>query len=201
MDYITGHLEITEFNEVRIHLEHCVECQHHYDELFAVHQAVQQRPKPFLGVAYTSSILPRIQERLPGSLKSDWIDKKLTAAILFPLVASALCIALLIKIPSELLFGIRTEETITEAMKDFTSDEVVQAVTNSDAGSWGASNQEVVEDGIEEHLRGDRFFREALAQQIDTEELEEIDVGGVLSSMNGEQADLILSGLTEREKL
>jgi anti-sigma factor RsiW len=201
MDYITGHLEESQFNEVRFHLEHCSECRNHYDELSSVHHAIQHNPKTVLRSAYTSSILPRIHERLARPLHSDWMEKKITAALLLPLVVSILCVTLIARIPSEVLFGNRAEDTIAAALKDFTSEEVVQAVANENAASWASPNQEVVYEGIEEHLRSDLFFREALAQQIDTEEPEEIDIGGVLTSMNGEQADLILSGLTERETL
>jgi hypothetical protein len=201
MDYVTGHLEESEINEIRLHLEQCSECQHHYTELYAVHHVVEQTQKPFMSSAYYSSIIPRIQERLSSQRNDDWIDKKVTSAVILPLVVSVLCVVLLTRIPSESLIGYRSDGTLTDAVKDFTSEEVVLAVSNESAGSWISPSQEVVYEGIEEHLRGDSFFREALVQQIDTEEIDETDIGGVLSSMNGEQADLILSGLTERELL
>jgi hypothetical protein len=199
MDYITGHLDESELLQVRFHLEQCSECQNHYNELDTVQKELQQSPRIQPGSAYYSSILPRVHERLSNSQKYYWNDKWAPSAILFPLVISMLFVALLIKIPSESLSGHRNRITLSEAVKEFTADEVVQAVTNEYAGSSVSSNQEVVLEGAEEHLQGDRFIREVIVQQIFAEEIGAMDIGGIFSGMNGEQTDLMLSELIERE--
>jgi hypothetical protein len=201
MDYITDHLDEYDRDQVRLHLQQCSECQNHYNELIAAYDALQHTQKVLPSSAYYSTILPRVQERLMGHRDSLWSDRKITSRLILPLAVSALLLILLIRTPSDFSSEHEQTDALFQAVKDYSVDEVVQAVSNEYAGSSVLSNPEVVSEGIAEHLRGDHFIREALLKQIESDEIVDMDIEGVLSGLNREQAEQLLSGLTGREML
>jgi hypothetical protein len=201
MDYITGHLDEYDLDQVRLHLRHCSECQNHYNELIAAYDALQPTQKVLPSSAYYSTILPRVQKRLMGHRDSIWSDGKIISRLILPLAVSVLLLILLIRMPSDSSSEHEQTDALFQAVKDYSADEVVQAVSIEYAGSNALSNPEVVSEGIAEHLQGDHFIREALLKQIESEEIVDMDIDGVLSGLNREQTDQLLSGLTERELL
>jgi hypothetical protein len=201
MDYITGHLNEYDLDQVRLHLRHCSECQNHYNELIAAYDALQHSQKVSPSSAYYSTILPRVQERLMGHRDSVWSDRKITSRLILPLAVSALLLILLIRIPSDSSYNNEQTDALFQAVKDYSADDVVQAVSNEYAGSSVLSNSEVFSEGVAENLQGDHFIREALLKQIESEEIVDMDIDGVLSGLNREQADQLLSKLSEREML
>ena len=46
-----------------------------------------------------------------------------------------------------------------------------------------------------------RFLKSAVSKQIENEEVAEMDVEGMISDLDGEQIDQVLSGLSERNTL
>jgi hypothetical protein len=107
----------------------------------------------------------------------------------------------MIRIPSDSSVEHEQSDALFQAVKDYSAEEVVQAVSNEYAGSNIVSNQEVASEGIAEHFQGDHFIREALLKQIESGEIVDMDIDGVLSGLNREQAEQLLSGLTKREML
>jgi anti-sigma factor RsiW len=201
MDYITEHLNEQDRDQVRSHLQQCSECQNHYNELIAAHDALQHTQKVLPSSAFYSTILPRVQKRLMNHRDSLWSDRKIPSRLILPLAVSALLLILLIKIPSDSSSEQEQTDALFQAVKDYSADEVVQAVSNEDTGSNVLSNPEVVSEGIAEHLQGDHFIREALLKQIESDEIVDMDMEGVLSGLNREQAEQLLSGITERKML
>jgi hypothetical protein len=199
MDYITGHLNDSELNQVRLHVDQCSECRNQLEAFLTIQKALQQSSQTRPGSAYYSSILPRVQERLANQRTSYRNERWVTSAILLPLAVSVLFVTLLIRMPSESLSGHRNMHTLSEAVKEFTADEVYQAVTNEYSGSPVSPNQEVVFEGIEEHLQGDHFIREAITQQLFAEEIGTMGIDGIFSGVNREQTDIMVSELIERE--
>jgi anti-sigma factor RsiW len=201
MDYITEHLDEYDRDQVRLHLRQCSECQNHYNELKAAYDALQHSQKVSPSSAYYSTILPRVQERLIGHRDSIWSDRKIISRLILPLAVSALLLILLIRMPSDSSSEHEQTDALFQAVKDYSADEVVQAVSNEYASTNVLSNQEVVYEGIAEHLQGDHFIREALLKQIESDEIVDMDIDGVLSGLNREQAEQLLSELSEREML
>ncbi len=201
MDYITEHLGEYDCDQVRLHLQQCSECQNHYNELKAVYDALQHSRNVSPSSVYYSTILPRVQERLMGHRDSLWSDRKITSKLLLPLAVSALFLILLIRIPSDSSSVHEQTDALFQVLKNYSPDEVVQAVSNEYAGSNVLLNQEIASEGIAEHLKGDHFIREALLKQIESGEIVDMDIDGVLSGLNREQAEQLLSELSEREML
>ena len=199
MDYITGHLDEFDLDQVRLHLQTCPECQNHYNELIAVRDALQHTRKVLPSSSYYSTILPRVQKRLMGHRDPVWSDGKIISRLILPLAVSALLLIFLIRMPSDSSSGHDQTDALFQAVKDYSADDVIQAVSNEYTGSNVLSNPEVVSEGIAEHLQGEHFIREALLKQIESDEIVDMDIDGVLSGLNREQADQLLSGLTERE--
>jgi len=92
-------------------------------------------------------------------------------------------------------------EALFEALKDYSADEVVQAVSSEYEVSDVVSNAEAVSEGIKEHLRGNNFVREAISKQLERGELVEMNIDGFLSGLSSEQVDQLLVRLSEREML
>jgi len=201
MDYITDHLDEYDRDQVRLHLQQCSECQNHYNELIAAYDALRHTQKVLPSPAYYSTILPRVQERLMGHRDSLWSNRIIPSRLILPLAVSALFLILLIRMPLDTSSEHEQTDALFQAVKDYSPDEVVQAVSNEYAGSNVLSNPEVVSEGIAEHLRGDHFIREALMKQIESDEIVDMDIDGVLLELNREQAEQLLSKLSEREML
>ena len=201
MDYITGHLDEYDVDQVRSHLRHCSECQTHYDELKAAYDLLQDSQNVSPGSAYYFTILPRVQKRLMGHRESIWNDRKITPRLILPLVVSALFLVLLIRLPLDSSSEHEQADALFHAVKNYTAEEVVQAVSNEYTDSNVLSNSEVVSEGIAEHLQGDHFIRDALLQQIESDEIVDMDLDGVVSGLNREQVEQLVSRLAEREIL
>lgn len=201
MDYITGHLDEAGRDQVRLHILNCSECQNQYDELKTAHDALRQSQEVMPSSVYYSTILPRVQERLTGHRDSVWNDRKITSRLILPLAVSALFLILMIRIPSDSSVEHEQTDALFQAVKDYSAEEVVQAVSNEYTGSNMVSSQEVASEGVAEHFQGDHFIREALLKQIESGEIVDMDIDGVLSGLNKEQAEQLLSGLTKREML
>jgi hypothetical protein len=166
-----------------------------------VHDALQHSRKVLPSSVYYSTILPRVQNRLMSHHKSLWSNRKIISRLVLPLAVSALFLILLIRMPSNVSFEHEQTDALFQAMKNYPADEVVQAVSNEYAGSNVLTNQEVASEGIAEHLKGDHFIREALLKQLESDEIVDMDIDGVLSGLNKEQAEQLLSKLSEREML
>ena len=201
MDYLTEHLDESDRDHVRLHLQHCSECHNLYDELKTTHEALQHSQKVLPSSAYYSTILPRVHKRIMGHRESLWSNKIIPSRILLPLALSALFLIFLSRTPSDLSSEHEQTEVLFQAVKDYSPDEVVQAVSTEYASSNALSNPEVVSEGIAEHLRGDHFIREALLKQIESDDIGDMDYDGVLSGLNREQAEQLMSKLSEREML
>lgn len=200
-DYITDHLDKPERDQVRLHLQKCSECQQQVDELKAAFDTLQQTHEVVPNSAYYSTILPRVQARLRDRHDSSWNYRMILSRLIVPLAASALLLFLVIKIPTDVVPEHEQTSILFQVVKDYSPEEVVQAVTNESAGSNVLLNPDVMSEGVAEHFKGDHFIREALVQQIESGEIGDMDIDGVLSGLNREQTEQLVSGLTEREML
>ncbi len=201
MDYITNHLDEYDRDQVRLHLQQCYECQNQYNELKTVYDALQQTEKIIPSSAYYSTILPRIQKRLGDHRDSLWNNWTISSRLILPLAVSALLLFFLMRAPSDFSSEHEQTDALFQIVKNYSADEVVQAVSNDYTGSNVLLNPEIVSEGIAEHLKGDHFIREALLKQIESDEIGDMDIDGVLSGLNREQADQLVSGLTKKEML
>jgi hypothetical protein len=124
-----------------------------------------------------------------------------TARILLPLTVSVFLLAFLIRISPSILSDHDQTDRLYQTVKDYTADEVVQAVANEYTSSFLVSSLEAVSDGVAEHLKGDHFIKEALMKQMESSEIVDMDFEEILSGLNENQTEKLLSGLREREML
>jgi hypothetical protein len=201
MDYITNRLNAQECKRVEQHLQKCSKCNNQYSELLATETILKQNHDTAPTSLYYSTILPRVRERLVSQQRPIWDYSYGTVKIILPIAVSVLLVFILIKTPKESLSEAEQTEALRQAVKDLNEDEVVQAVEREYAGLSLSPNQEVAAAGVAEHMQGDRFLKSALAKQIENEEVAEMDLEGMISDLNGEQVDQVLSGLSERNML
>jgi len=201
MDYITDRLNAQERIHVEAHLQECSRCMKEYQVMLLTENALKQSQRSEPAPVYYTTILPRVKERLVARQKFAWNDGSRITDIILPLVVSAFLLLLLIKIPITNTNEYTSAEALHQAVHDLNDDEVVQAVEKAYTGSSVSPNMEVAAAGVSEHLQGDRFLKTALSKQIDNEEIADIDIEGIISDLNGEQVEQLLSGLSERNRL
>jgi hypothetical protein len=201
MDYVTNRLTEPDRKRVEEHLQTCSQCKNQYHELMATDAVLKQSRIAEPPSVYYTTILPRVRERLVSHRRSVWDYSNALAKIILPLAVSAFLVILLIRIPTDSFSESTQTEALHQAMKDFTDDDVVQAVEKEYAGVSLSPNLEVAAAGVAEHLQGDRFLKSAVSKQIDSEEIADMDVEGMISDLTAEQVDQVLSGLSERNSL
>jgi hypothetical protein len=197
MDYITNRLNDEERNLVEQHLNKCTRCKNQYIELLPTGQALKQNHHAAPGSEYYSTILPRIRERLIAQKRPMWYYNH-DVKIILPLTVSIILAILFIRIPIEYLSKSSQTEGLQQIVIDLDADEVMQAVEKEYANVALSPNQDVAAIGVAEHLQGDRFLKSAVTKQIENEEIAEMDVEGMISDLDGEQVNQVLSGLSER---
>jgi hypothetical protein len=197
MDYITNRLNDEERNLVEQHLNKCTLCKNQYIELLATEQAIKQNHQTEPGSEYYSTILPRVRERLVAPKRSIWYYSH-DVKIILPLTVSIILAILFMRIPIEYLSKSSQTEGLQQIVIDLDADEVMQAVEKEYANVALSPNQDIAAIGVAEHLQGDRFLKSAVTKQIENEEIAEMDVEGMISDLDGEQVNQVLSGLSER---
>jgi hypothetical protein len=201
MDYVTNRLDAQEHKKVEQHLKKCSICRNEYNELLGIETVLRQGHNAAPTSAYYSTILPRVRERLVSHRRYIWDYRNVATKIILPLALSILLVVVLIRMPKDSFPESAQSEALHQAVKDFNEDEVMQAVENEYAGSSLSPNQEVAAAGVAEHLQGDRFLKLAVSKQIENNEVADIDIEGMISDLDGEQVDRVLSSLSERNKL
>jgi hypothetical protein len=201
MDYVTNRLSVEEHKRVEQHLQKCSGCNNQYIELLATDAILKKNRAAAPTSVYYSTILPRVRERIVSRQRSIWDYGYGTAKIILPIAVSVLLVVFLIRIPKESLSEAEQIEALHQAVIDLNEDEVMQAVEKEYAGLSLSPNQEVAAAGVAEHLQGDRFLKSAISKQIENEEIADMDVEGMISDLDGEQVDQVLSGLSERNIL
>jgi hypothetical protein len=197
MDYIAGHLNAQEHNRVQLHLHKCAECHDLYDELSTTSTALKQNNIEVPSSVYYSTILPRVKERIAIDRRKIWGLNEYFARILLPLAVSVLFVIILIKIPTGYFFDYAQTEALHQEVMDLNGEEVVQAIEKEYAGSSISPNLEVASVGVAAHMQGDQFLKSALSKQIENNEVADMDVDEMMSDLNKEQIDQVLSGLTD----
>jgi len=201
MDYVTNRLNEHERKRVEEHLQNCAQCTAQVNELAAADTVIKQSRVEGPTSFYFAAILPRVRERLVSRRRSEWHASNDLANIFFPLAVSVLLLLLLIRIPTDSYSHSTPSDALHQAVKDFNEDEVVQAIEKEYAGVSFSLNLEVAAAGVAEHLQGDKFLKSAVSKQIENEEIAEMDVEGMISDLNAEQVDQVLSGLSERNRI
>jgi anti-sigma factor RsiW len=201
MDYITHRLSAQDRIRVEEHLQKCPQCENEYQELLLTENSLKQSQHFEPAPVYYTTILPRVRERLVERRRVDWKEKYGIARIILPLAVSAFLLLFLIKVPINYTSDFTSTEALHQAVHDLNDDEVVQAVEKAYTGASVSPTQEVAAAGVSEHLQGNRFLKTALSRQIDNEEIADIDIEGIISDLNGEQVEQVLSGLSERNIL
>jgi anti-sigma factor RsiW len=201
MDYITNRLDAQERKRVEQHLQKCSICSNEYNELVATDTFFKKGHDIAPTSAYYSTILPRVRERLVPHKRFIWNYGNGATKIILPLALSVLLVIVLIRVPTDSISESAQTEALHQAVKDLNEDEIVQAVEKEYAGSSLSPNQEVAAAGVAEHLQGDRFLKLAVSKQIENEEVADMDIEGMISDLDAEQVDHVLSGLSERNKL
>jgi hypothetical protein len=201
MDYITNRLNAQERKRVEEHLRKCPECNNQYSVLSATDTVLKQNHSTAPTPVYYSTILPRVRERLIFHKRSIRDYRYSPLKIFVPIAVSILLVFFLIRIPTESSSEAAQTEALHQAVKDLDEEEIVQAVEREYAGLSIPPNQEVAAVGVAEHLQGDRFLKSAISKQIDNGEVADMDVEGMISDLDKEQVDQVLSGLSERSIL
>ena len=201
MDYVTNRLSAQERERVEQHLQKCPRCHNQYLELLATDTILKKDDRTVPFSVYYSTILPRVRKRLDSHRRSFWDYGMRVTKIVLPLSVSIILVILLIRTTTDTFSESTQAQALRQAVMDLNADEVVQAVEKEYTGVSLLPNQEVAAAGVAEHLRGDQFLKSAISKQIENEEMTEIDIEGIISELDGEQIDQILSGLSERNIL
>jgi len=201
MDYVTNRLSAQEQKRVEQHLQNCSKCNDLYIKLLATDTVLKKKHDTAPPAVYYSTILLRVRERIVSHQRSLWDYGYGTAKVVLPIALSVLLVFFLIRVPTRSLSEADQTEALHQAVEDINDDEVVQAIEKEYAGLSLSLNQEVAAAGVAEHLQGDRFLKSAISKQIENEEVAEMDVEGMISDLDREQVDQVLSGLSERNIL
>ena len=201
MDYITNRLNVQECRRVEEHLLKCAECNTQYIELLATNAILKSNHETAPATVYYSTILPRVRERIVSRRRSIWKYGYRAAKIILPLTVSVILVIILLRTPKEPLSDAEQSEALHQVVMDLNEEEVMQAVETEYAGSSLTPNQEVAAAGVAEHMQGDRFLKSAVSKQIESEEIAEVEVEGMVSDLDGDQVEQVLSGLSERNTL
>ena len=200
MDYITNRLSVQERKRVDHHLQKCSKCNTLYNELLVTEAVLKTNSYTAPTSVYYSTILPRLRGRLVSHRQSDW-GSRYGISIVLPLAVSILLVFFLMRIPQDSSSDAAQTEALHQTVRDLNDDEIVQAVEMEYAGLPSSPNQEVAAAGVAEHLQGDQFLKSAVSNHIENEELSDMDYEEIISNLNREQVDKVLSGLSERNNL
>ncbi len=201
MDYITNRLNAENHDRVERHLKVCPQCNNHYIKLSEANNILKLASGTTPSQAYYLSILPRVRERLAIQKKSIWDFGNGMTKLILPLAVSVLLVVFLIRVPKDYFSGTAQTEELHQVVKDLNDDDVVQAIEKEYEGISLIPNQDVAAAGVAEHLQGDQFLKSAVSKQIENEEISDIDAEGIISELDGEQIDQVISGLSERNIL
>jgi predicted anti-sigma-YlaC factor YlaD len=202
MDYLTNRLDAGDHLRVSQHLQKCSICNNEYIELSATETLLKQNTSiPPESVVYFTTILPRFRERLAARKRSFWVYSEQLTKIILPLVISVLLVIVLAKMSVESDSEPAQTEDLHQAVNDLNEVEVVQAVEKEYTGFSLSPSLEVAAAGVAEHLQGDRFLKSAVSKQIENEEVSDMDFEEIISNLDREQVDKVLSGLSERNIL
>ena len=160
-------------------------------------ESVTTSPSP----VYYSTILPRVRVRLASHKHSIWDYSDSFAKIIIPLAVSVLLVIVLTRIQVDSYSESAQTEALHQAVIDLNEDEILQAIEKEYAGFSLSPSLEVASAGVAEHLRGDRFLKSAVSKQIENEEISDIDFEEIISDLDKEQVNQVLSGLSERNIL
>ena len=201
MDYATNRLNAKEHKRVELHLQNCTECTAHFLELQAAAQLLNHGRRNAPPPAYYATILPRVRERLASQPRTFRGYRDRVMRIVLPLAASVFLLVLVIRISSN-SFSVQPQtEALHQAVLDLNEEEIIQAAEKDYAGISLFPVQEAAAAGVAEHLQGDRFLKSAISRQIESDEAAEMDLEGMVSDLNGDQVDQVLSDLSERNVL
>lgn len=201
MDYITGHVDKVEHSRIESHLLVCAECQKTYQELLASDAAIRHVSTESPDPVYFTNILPRVRERITTRQNPFREYSIALSRIVLPLAVSLFMIILLTIIPGVPTLELGQTEALRQTVKDLSADEVVQAITNTYAHSTVLQNQDIAASIVVEKITGDRFIAEEIVKQIESDAVSDVVVEGMISDLNREQVDQLLSGLSERTLL
>jgi hypothetical protein len=170
-------------------------------ELTATERLLKQSRTIAPASVYFTNILPRVRERLASHQRSIWGYGESFTKILLPLAVSALFVIVLMRLPVDSISESPQTEALHQAVIGLNDVEVVQAVEHEYTGYSLSPNLEISAAGVAEHLRGDRFLKSAVSKQIENEEVSDMDFDDIISNLDQEQVDKVLSGLSERNIL
>jgi len=200
MDYLANRLDAQNHLRISQHLQKCSDCNHEYIELSATVTVLKQNRTIAPASVYFTSILPRVRERL-NRKRSSRIYRDGFTKIFLPLAVSVFLVIILVRNPVETISEPAQTEGLHQAVIDLNEVEVLQAVEKEYTGFSLSPNLEIAAAGVAEHLRGDRFLESAVSKQIENEEVSDMDFEEIISNLNQEQVDRVLSGLSERKIL
>lgn len=201
MDYVTNRLNAKERQRVDQHLQNCSVCKNQFMELAATERFLKQSRTISPPSVYYTSILPRVRERLAVHKRSLRVYGDGFTKIVLPLAVSALFVMVLMRLPVDSISESPQTEALHQVVIDLNDVEVVQAVEHEYTGYSLSPNLEISAAGVAEHLRGDRFLKSAVSKQIENEEVSDMDFEEIISNLDQEQIDKVLSGLSERNIL
>lgn len=201
MDYIANRLGEQERRRVEDHLNSCDSCTQEYQELTGISSLLHQQRPHEPAPAYYAGILPRVRERLASHWQAGWDFSRGLTNIVLPLAVGAFLVILFIYVPTDFTSEYAQTDALHQAVKDFNDDDILQALEKEYTGSSISPGMEVAAAGVAEHLQSDKFLKSAVSKQLEDEEIAEIDVEGIMSELNSEQVDQVLTGLSERKSL
>jgi hypothetical protein len=201
MDYITNRLSEQQRKRVEGHLQGCSSCAGEYHQLVGVGSVLQQARQLEPPAAYFTTVLPRVRTRLASHRRSLWEFNADLMKIVLPLAVSAFLLFIIIHFSRDYSSEFAQTEALHEAVSDLNEEEIMQAVEKENMGITAPSSMEIAATNIAEHLPMDSFLKTGVSKQIENGEVAEIDVEGMISSLNPEQVDQVLSGLSERKSL
>jgi hypothetical protein len=202
MDYLTNRLDAQNHQRVSRHLQICSDCKNECNELSATNTFLKQSrtiaPPP---VVYYTAILPHVRELLAARKRSIWVYGERFTRIFLPLAFSVFLVIILARMPVESISEPAQTEGLHQTVIDLNEVEVVQAVEKEYSGFSLSPSLEVAAAGVSEHLQGDRFLKSAVSKQIENDEVSDMDFEEIISYLDREQVDKLLSGLSERNIL
>jgi anti-sigma factor RsiW len=201
MDYVTERVNIEERIRIEQHLQICSHCNAEYNKLLSADAVLKKERPPSPAPVYYSTILPRVRDRLVSQKRFIWNYDYGATKIILPLAVAVLIVVLFMRVPTNSTSESAQIDALHQAVKDFNDEEVVQAVEREYTGLSFVPSQGIAAAGVAEHLQGDQFLKSALSKQIENEEIVEMDVEGMISDLDGEQVDQVLSELSERNVL
>jgi hypothetical protein len=201
MDYVTNRLSVIDRERVEIHLKECVRCQFEYKEFLTTADTIKQntvaKPMP----AYYPTILPRVRERLASQHQHRGTSNDGLTKIVLPLAVSVLLLFFVVKTPMSNQDESVQKDALHQAMKDFNEEDVAQALEKEYTGISSSPALEIASAVIAEDLQGELFLKSAVSHQLENGEIAEMDIEGMISDLDGEQVDRVVSGLSERNIL